>query len=74
MEFHHYATPGGRISLEWEGTDPKYTASLIIEPDTHTGDWQWLNIPTGDTVDRELDLNNHESWQWLAEQIECMLS
>ncbi len=65
-----FPTAEGGILAEW-GVKP-FDISLEIDLDRFAGDWHSLNLETNSEDTRELDLNQPESWQWIAEQLRAI--
>lgn len=64
---HLYPTPDGGIQAEWSLGD--WEASLEINLDTQTGEYQALNITTRKTHEYNLALNTVEGWKSLNEAL-----
>lgn len=62
-----YPTAEGGIQAEWS-LDP-YEVTLEIDLDRHHGEWHFLSMLTGAPETRDLDLDDPNSWEWLAEQL-----
>ena len=64
-----YPTPEGGVSLEWS-VGP-HRASLEIDLNTHQAEWHCLDLSTGDSNERDLQLDIPQSWEWLANEMRC---
>lgn len=67
---HLYPTVDGGIRAEW--SLKPHEASLEVDLVSHRGCWHDLNMTTDAEVERELNLNRPDDWQWLIEQIQQM--
>ncbi len=62
-----YPTPEGGVQAEWSLGD--HEVSLEIDLVRHTGDWHCFETRTGQSTERDLDLDDVASWKWLADQL-----
>lgn len=63
-------TPEGGISMEW--SVGKREIGLEIDVEKHSGEWSWDDISTGASDEKFLDLDKHDNWEWVANQIQSM--
>ena len=66
-----YPTPEGGIQMEW--SIGQYEASLEISFDDRGGYWHNLNIETIEDEERELNLEDSDSWVWLDTKIRSLV-
>lgn len=64
-----YPTPEGGVLAEW--TVGKQEISLDINLEEKSGEWHVLNMANDQEETRRLDLNNRDSWKWIAEQLKA---
>lgn len=62
-----YPTVSGGIQAEWSSAS--YEVSLDIDLQQRNGSWHQLDVTTGEEESRTLDLEQSESWTWIAEQL-----
>ncbi|HAT48844.1 MAG: hypothetical protein HQL07_03800 [Nitrospirae bacterium] len=62
-----YPTAEGGVQAEWPLNGNE--ASLEVDFETHRGEWYCLNMSTDAEDDNTLNLNDAESWRWLATRI-----
>ena len=65
-------TVEGNVELEWDNNH--HVVFLEINPATRQGDWLSYQLPDKNEVEKTLDLNNPEDWQWLTQEIQNKLS
>lgn len=63
-------TPEGGINMEWSVGQREIGLEIDIEK--HHGEWSWDDVGTGASDERRLDLDKHDSWEWMARQIQSM--
>lgn len=63
-------TPEGGINMEWSVGQREIGLEIDIEK--HHGEWSWDDMGTGASDERCLDLDKHDSWEWVAGQIQSM--
>ena len=61
------ATEDGEIYAEWV-LDP-LNLSLEINLENHRGYWHATNFTDGSFTEKDIDLNQPDSWNWLCEQL-----
>lgn len=62
-----YPTPEGGVQAEWPIGERE--ATLEIDLQTHTGEWQCMDFKTKSSVEHTLGLDTPDSWKWLSEQL-----
>ena len=62
-----FPTPDGAVRAEWRWENKD--VSLEIDLPEFTAYWHWIDLVTDESDYNELDLNNDESWQWVAKEI-----
>lgn len=62
-----YPTPEGGVQMEW--SLGAFEAEIEINLDDHTGEWLWVEIGSENEGDKVLNLDDGESWAWLAAEI-----
>ena len=61
-----YPTAEGGLLAEW--SIDQRAISLEVDLKHHTGAWHELEMDSDHVVERNLNLENEEDWQWIAEQ------
>ena len=64
-------TVDGTIEMEWD--NDHHVVFLEINPGTRQAEWFSYQPPSQDEVEKNLDLNNPEDWQWLINKIHAKL-
>ena len=62
-----YPTPEGEVQAEWP-IGPN-EASLEIDLATHTAEWHCLDFSANASTEKILDLDNAQSWRWIAQEL-----
>ena len=62
-----YPTPEGSVQMEW--TIGAFETELEINLDDHTGEWLWVEVGSENEGDKVLNLDDSDSWAWLASEI-----
>ena len=65
-----YPTPEGGVQAEWPIGE--HEATLEIDLQTHTGEWQCVDFKTKSSVEHTLGLDAPDSWKWLSEQLAAL--
>jgi len=64
-----YPTPEGGVLAEW--TVAEQEISLDINLEEKYGEWHVLNMANDQEDTHRLDLNDRDSWKWIAEQLKA---
>lgn len=64
-----YPTPEGGVLVEW--TVGHQEISLDINLEERAGEWHALNMANDQEVSEQLNLNDRESWKWIADQLKA---
>ncbi len=62
-----YPTPEGGVQMEW--TLGRFGAELEVNLDDRVGEWLWTYIASEDADEESLNLDDSDSWSWLAAEI-----
>ena len=62
-----YPTPEGNVEAEWE-LGPHYP-SMEVNLDTCQGEWYCLDLSTDNSYEKDLQLDDFLSWEWLAGEL-----
>ena len=64
---HTYPTPEGGVRMEWDTDDSAIV--FEIDPDSQGAYWLWFDRSSDSDDERTLNLNNMETWEWIASEI-----
>lgn len=64
---HTYPTPEGEVRMEWSCRSHCFI--LEIDLATHQGRWLWFDQDSDDELERVLDLDAAQDWEWFAGEI-----
>ena len=64
---HVFPTLEGGVEMEW--SHGKNAIILEIDLFSHKGDWLWFDRDSDESHEKELDLNDFDSWKWLVDEI-----
>ena len=62
-----YPTPEGGIQIEWS-LGP-YEASVEIDLESHSAEWDVVDIPGDTSEEKMLNLDDAEDWTWFASEV-----
>ena len=62
-----YPTPEGGVQMEW--TLGEFEAEIEVNLDDRVGEWLWIETASEDANDKTLNLDESDSWTWLAAEI-----
>ena len=62
-----YPTFEGGVQMEW--SIGPYETEIEINLNDHTGEWLWIEITSEDGGEKVLNLDDSDSWAWLASEI-----
>ena len=66
-----YPTPEGGVQMEWHLGN--FDAELEVNIETHKGEWRlWLDLAPSDAEDKLLNLDDSDSWTYIASSIRRM--
>lgn len=64
---HVFPTLEGGVEMEW--SHGRNAIFLEIDLLSHKGDWLWFDRDSDESHEKELDLNDFDSWKWLVDEI-----
>ena len=64
---HVFPTLEGGVEMEW--SHGRNAIFLEIDLVSHKGDWLWFDRDSDESHEKELDLNDFDSWKWLVDEI-----
>ena len=64
---HVFPTLDGGVEMEW--SHGRNAIFLEIDLESHKGDWLWFDRDSDESHEKELDLNDFDSWKWLVDEI-----
>ena len=64
---HVFPTLEGGVEMEW--SHGRNAIFLEIDLVSHKGDWLWFKRDSDESYEKELDLNDFDSWKWLVDEI-----
>lgn len=64
---HVFPTLEGGVEMEW--SHGRNAIFLEIDLLSHKGDWLWFDRDSDESYEKELDLNDFDSWEWLVDEI-----
>ena len=69
---HPYVCPTaeGEINMEWSVGQREI--GLVTNIEKHHGEWSWDDVVAGDSDERFLGPDKHDSWEWMISQIQSM--
>ena len=67
---HACPTPEGGINMEW--SVGRREIGLEIDLKEHRGEWSWDDMGTGASSEKDLHLDERDSWEWIANQIQAI--
>ena len=67
---YFYPTEEGNIQVEW--TIEQREITLEIDLDKHQGYWHELDLRNNCEIDRDLDIDSVDDWNWISERIEAI--
>ena len=66
-----YPTPEGGVELEWR--IGRYDISLEVDIEGHAGEWNWVDLNSGDEGEKALDMDAGKDWEWVADELRHLI-